>query len=128
MLPTTIRMTKAMPPMGAQRSKRLISSTPAASFECAGAGFVLVCMEFLQGLSGWEDHRSACRHRIAPGSVTGLSSPAEVAGVANAPHGSLASRVSMSAAEPRLLGRISECAALDALLASVRAGPSRALV
>ena len=34
----------------------------------------------------------------------------------------------MSAHEPRLLGRRSECAALDELVASVRAGPSRALV
>src|SRR3954468_10583095 len=34
----------------------------------------------------------------------------------------------MSALEPQLLGRRSECAALDQLVACVRAGPSRALV
>jgi DNA-binding CsgD family transcriptional regulator len=34
----------------------------------------------------------------------------------------------MSAHEPQLLGRRGECAALDELVASVRAGPSRALV
>src|SRR3954452_15413359 len=34
----------------------------------------------------------------------------------------------MSALGPQLLGRRSECAALDELVASVRAGPSRALV
>ena len=34
----------------------------------------------------------------------------------------------MSTHEPQLLGRRSECAALDELVASVRAGPSRALV
>src|SRR4051794_26387392 len=41
---------------------------------------------------------------------------------------SLASRVAMATPGPRLLGRRSECAALDRLVASVREGHSRALV
>jgi DNA-binding CsgD family transcriptional regulator len=56
--------------------------------------------------------------------------PVAAPGLATLAAASLGSRVAMPTVDsgPRLLGRRSECAALDELVASVRAGPSRALV
>jgi DNA-binding CsgD family transcriptional regulator len=67
--------------------------------------------------------------RVNPPGVTdpGVTGPG--AGVANAgsrPYAGVAMSTTVSAR--RMLGRHSECAALDQLVASVRAGPSRALV
>src|SRR5215472_13953601 len=52
MLPITIRATKRMPPIGAQRSSRLRLTSPPADVERAGAVVVLVFICVLLGLVG----------------------------------------------------------------------------